>query len=690
MSADDPYAILFEPVKIGSVTAKNRFYQVPHCCGMGHLRPQSHAAMREVKAEGGWAVVSTEEAEIHPSTDLSPAAEQRIWDERDVSALRLMTEAVHRHDALAAIELVHNGHHAPNLTTRIPPMAPSPVTIDMLYPKQARAMDKQDIRDLRNWHKRAVRLSKQAGFDIIYAYAGHHMTIAHHFLSRKFNHRIDEYGGSLENRLRLTRELIEDSLEEANGECAIAFRFAVDDLEGQDGMQADEEGRAVVEALANLPDLWDVNVAGWENDSVTARFEPGEGFQEAYTSFVKSLTDKPVVGVGRYTSPDRMASLVRRGVLDFIGAARPSIADPYLPAKIKNGCAEDICECIGCNICVSSDNHCVPIRCTQNPTMGEEWRRGWHPERANPNTSDEPVLIIGGGPAGLECARHLSDRGHAVTLAEARSELGGRVLLESRLKGLSSWLRVRDYRQHALEKRADVQLYCESELTAEDVLGMEFRYIFVATGADWRLDGLGRTSRRPIEGLNTITVLSPEDVMCGMAPVDGPVLIYDDDQGYLGGALADHIADLPNDILFVTPASVVSPWAEYTLEQERIHAALLSHGVTVHLNTKIVRTTEGAAVAECVFSGMQREIACATLIPVTERISRSELAERIKQAASERGAKIHVEVIGDAYAPGLIADAVFAGHLAARNFQRDPEEIDRELFVREMPTLVWE
>ena len=157
------YDVLFESVKIGPVTAKNRFYQVPHCCGMGHLRPQAHAAMRGMKAQGGWAVVSTEETEIHPSSDLSPAVEQRLWDERDIPALQLMTQSVHEYSALAAVELVHNGSHTSNLYSRTPALAPSSRSLDMIYPKQARAMDKADIREFRRWHKAAAIRAKQAG-----------------------------------------------------------------------------------------------------------------------------------------------------------------------------------------------------------------------------------------------------------------------------------------------------------------------------------------------------------------------------------------------------------------------------------------------------------------------------------------------------------------------------------------------
>ncbi|NWB63722.1 trimethylamine dehydrogenase, partial [Pseudomonas sp. F1002] len=149
----------------------------------------------------------------------------------------------------------------------------------------------------------------------------------------------------------------------------------------------------------------------------TARFA-SEGYQETFLSGLKALTRKPVVGVGRFTSPDTMVSLVRRGVLDLIGAARPSIADPFLPKKIEEGRADEIRECIGCNVCVSGDHTSTPLRCTQNPTMGEEWRRGWHPESVNRALQPGRALVVGAGPAGLECARILGVRGMEVALVD--------------------------------------------------------------------------------------------------------------------------------------------------------------------------------------------------------------------------------------------------------------------------------
>ena len=578
MANGGKYSVLFEPVKIGPVTAHNRFYQVPHCCGLGHLRPRAHAAMRAMKAEGGWAVVSTEEAELHPSSDLSPYPEQRIWDDHDIPALRLMTEAVHDKGSLAAIELVHNGNHSANLMSRAPVLAPSDMSVDLIYPKQARAMDKSDIRAFRRWHKDAALRAKRAGFDIVYVYAGHRMTLAHHFLLKEYNDRTDEYGGSLENRARLMRELLEETKEAIGGECAVALRLAVDEMMGPSGMQASAEGRDVVEMLAEIPDLWDVNVSDWSNDSATTRFQPEDGYQTAYIDFVKKLTSKPVVAVGRLNSPDMMAAMVRNGVVDFIGAARPSIADPFLPAKIKDGRIEEIRECIGCNICVSCDSFGIPIRCTQNPTMGEEWRRNWHPEKIETRGREHDALVVGGGPAGLECAMQLAKRGYEVTLAEAADQLGGRVLHESALPGLGAWKRVADHRTYDLSQRGNVQVFLDSKLDASHIGELAIRNIFVATGSSWRRDGVGRSSRAPLEIEDGASILTPDDIMSGNLPTSGPVVVYDDDQAYLAGVIAEHLAVLGSKVCFITPASMVSPWTQATLEQTRIQTSLLNKG----------------------------------------------------------------------------------------------------------------
>ncbi|MGB8982085.1 MAG: NAD(P)-binding protein, partial [Anaerolineales bacterium] len=581
----NPYNILFETVRIGPVIAPNRFYQVPQCNGFGHRMPQGLAAMRGMKAEGGWGVVCTEEVEIHHSSDLSPYFEGRLWDDGDIPALALMAEAVHRHGSLAGIELSYNGYNAGNLYSRVPSLAPSSMgTIggSGYDPVQTRRMDKEDIREVRKWHRAAALRAKRAGFDIVYCYAAHGMTAAIQFILKRFNDRTDEYGGSLENRVRFLRELIEDTKDAVGDKCAVAVRFAVDELIGEGGLTHQGEAHDVVAMLAELPDLWDVNVSGWSNDSVTSRFGK-EGHQEKYISFVKGLTTKPVVGVGRYTSPDSMVSAVQRGVLDFIGAARPSIADPFLPNKVREGRVEDIRECIGCNICVTGDMRFVPIRCTQNPTMGEEWRRGWHPEIIAPKKSEKEVMIVGAGPAGLEAAQALGQRGYEVTLLEAHREPGGRVLRESALPGLNEWRRVVDWRLTQIRKMKNVEVYPSSPMTAGEILETGALNIILATGATWRRDGMGRTLRSPIRGYELENVFSPDDLMDGDLVTGklgiGDWVIYDDDHFYMGGVLAELLAEQGCNVTLVTPAPLISYWSQYTLEQERIQHKLMKLGV---------------------------------------------------------------------------------------------------------------
>ena len=684
---DPRYDVLFQPVKIGPVTAKNRFFQVPHCNGMGHGRPYDHAAMRGMKAEGGWAVVSTEECEIHPSGDITPSMEARLWDDNDIPHNAMMCEAVHRHGALAAIELTHNGPSASNFFSREVPMGPSH-EMTRYYPFQARAMDREDIRNYRRWHREAAIRARKAGFDVVYVYAGHDLSMPMHFLQRRRNNRTDEYGGSLENRVRLFREVIEEAKATVGDSCGIAVRFAVDELLGKDGIEAGAEAREIVEMLAELPDLWDVNVSDWKNDSKTSRFGE-EGFQESFVGFVKKLTTKPVVGVGRFTSPDAMVGQIRRGILDMIGAARPSIADPFLPRKIEEGRIDDIRECIGCNICITGDYMIAPIRCTQNPTMGEEWRRGWHPEFIAPRKSEDRVLIVGAGPAGLEAALALGKRGYEVHLAEATTDLGGRVSREARLPGLSAWGRVRDYRVYQIGKLPNVHLYRDSLLDAEQVREFGFERVVLATGAYWRKDGIGRSHYQPIPGFHGANVFTPDDIMADRLPAAGPVVVFDDELFYMAGVLAEKIRRTGLDVTLVTPADSASSWTTNTLELHFINKQLRELGVEVVTAHAVTGFDGSRAEIACGFTGKTRSLPARAVVSVTARLPHEDLYHALAAdpaALAAAGIKSVVR-IGDCLAPGFIAHAVYAGHKYARDLD-EPAPKGEVTFRRSLPLTV--
>ena len=663
---DPRHAILFEPVRIGPVTAPNRFYQTPHATGLGWQRPQASAALRGVKAEGGWGVVCTEYCSIHPSSDDSPHAFLTLWEDGDIAPLAATAEAIHAHGALAGIELWHGGAHASNRMTRLPGLAPVVTPAMFHLPTTARAMDKADIRAFRGWQRAAAVRAKQAGFDIIYVYAGHDY-LPFQFLSGRSNTRGDEYGGPIENRARLLREMIEDTKEAVGGTCAVALRMAVDELHGPGGITSEGEGREVVEMLAELPDLWDVNVAGaLGNDSKSARFSP-EGYQEQYVSFVKGLTTKPVVSVGRFTSPDTMVSQIRRGVQDFIGAARPSIADPFLPAKIREGRADEIRECIGCNICRAANNEAVHLRCTQNPTIAEEWRKGWHPERVTPVTRRQTVLVVGAGPAGLEAALTLGRRGFEVSLADKGRVLGGRVNREMTLPGLATWGRVRDWRETMIAKLPNVAVFRESAMTAGDVVDFAADHVVLATGSTWRRDGVGVLGM----AARAFDALTPDDVFAGAAVV-GPVVVYDDEHYFMGGALAERFAGAGLAVTLVTPQSTASAWTALTDEQGFVQGRLLGLGVRLVLSSFVVGQGAGAVRVACAYTGQESEVACGTLVLVTGRLPEEALWLELGGRAVR---------VGDCLAPSSIADAVYSGHAFARGLGEMETPVRRERAV---------
>jgi len=673
MPRDPRYDILFEPVRIGPVQAPNRFYQVPHCNGSGNLRPRMVAEMRGIKAEGGWGVVCTEYCSIHPSSDDLPHPYASLWDQADIKAHALMTEKVHEFGALAGVELWAGGAGSANLLTREVPLGVASMPNLAGHPFQTRAMDLKDIRNLRRWHRAAALRAREAGFDIVYIYATH-MYLLSQFLSPLHNHRTDEYGGSVENRVRLVRELIEETKEAIGDTCAVAVRMAADDGTGTPEQPVSAERREMFEILAELPDLWDVSVHDYSHEMGVSRFVK-EGSLEKTMHWVKSVTSKPVVSVGRFTSPDTMVSQIRRGILDFIGAARPSIADPFLPRKIEEGRADEIRECIGCNICYTGDSLSVPIRCTQNPTMGEEWRRGWHPERIQPKSSEASVLVIGAGPAGLEATRALGQRGYNVFLAEASTQLGGRVAKECRLPGLAEWGRVADYRIQLIQTMPNVDVFLDNHLNAEDALSLGAEHIVVATGSSWRSDGYGRYHGKPCPDLGPAEqIFTPDDIFMGRFP-QGRALVFDDDHYYMGSVLAEALVAQGVEVCLVTPENMVSAWGVMTDEQFQVQKHLIQLGVEIITAHGLDEFDGSQARLACVYTGRTRLVPADAIVLVTTRIPEDglyrEIASRLEAEAPESVPTL--DKIGDCDAPAIIASAVYAGHRYARELGTDPE-----------------
>ncbi|MFN7223028.1 MAG: FAD-dependent oxidoreductase [Paracoccaceae bacterium] len=682
------YDILFEPLRIGPKLAKNRFYQVPHCNGGGYRDPSAVAEMRRTKAEGGWGVIFTEQTEIHPSSEITPFIEQHLWEDKDIPALAAMADAMKSHGALAGIQLAYSGINGPNLYSRDVPLAVTggPILTFTSDPVQARTMDREDIRDLRRWFRAAFRRSQTAGFDLICLYGAHGFGILQHFLSRATNHRTDEYGGSLENRSRFLREIVDEAREQTKGEVAISLRLSLHEA-GTFGF-SNAELRDFIAMHGDLPDIWDLAHGTWEACSGTSRFKP-EGGQEDLVRGIKALTSKPVVGVGRFTSADAMVRQIRSGILDFIGAARPSIADPFLPKKIEDGRFDDIRECIGCNICVSGDMTGGISRCTQNTAFMEEWRKGWHPERARAKGSSDTVLIVGAGPTGLEAALQAAKRGYHVTLAEASVTLGGRVARERTLPGLSAWGRVADYRTGQLAPLTNAEIYRDSRLTVNDVLAMGAQHVAIATGASWRRDAVARLHLRPIPTDVAMPVFSPDDIIDGRGPMGARVVLYDDDHFYMGSVIAEVLVARGCAVDFVTPATKVAEWSENTLEQAIIMRRLLELGVSVHASKAPEAITATEVTLGCTWTGADTTLKADAVVMVTSRLPHDHLYHDLRTRQDEwaDAGILSVKLIGDAAAPGPIAWATYAGRRFAEELDLPDDRGDTPAFRREVAAL---
>jgi dimethylamine/trimethylamine dehydrogenase len=692
MPRDPRHDILFEPVQIGPKTLRNRFYAVPHCTGFGSEKPASQARFRATKAEGGWAAVCTEEALVSVNSDFWPVFSTRIWDDGDLQNLAVMCEEAHAHDSLAGIELAHGGAHARARDARVPAVAPSQLASDYDPFVTPQAMQKNDIARVRDDWVAAARRSREAGFDIVYVYGGHSY-LPLQFLSPYYNHRADEYGGSLENRARFWLETLEVVRDAVADDCAIAVRFCVEAL-GPAGVEL-EEGLGFISLADHLVDLWDVNVGSiteWSKDSGASRFYP-EGYQLEWTGRVREVTAKPIVGVGRLTNPDRMAEIVSSGAWDLIGAARPSISDPFLPKKIEEGRYGEIRECIGCNICAAGAEYGNQIRCTQNATAGEEFRRGWHPERFEAAANaDRDVLVVGAGPAGMECAIVLGKRGmRRVHLVEAEPEIGGIMRWIPQLPGLGEWGRVLNWRAVQLQKLGNVEVITGTRLDGDAVREYGAEIVVVATGARWAGDGINFLTHEPIPGADPSLphVLTPEQVMLeGKAPPGQRVVVFDADGYFVAPGLAEKLAADGYEVELVTCHELVSPLSDETLEGALLRQHLHDTGIRMRTGTLLTGIQPGQVTARD-HLGEPLELEADAVVLVTQRLSNESLflelsgdEDRLRAEGIEAAYRI-----GDCVAPRLIAEAVFEGHRLAREIDAEepavPLPFKRERLVLE-------
>ena len=366
-----------------------------------------------------------------------------------------------------------------------------------------------------------------------------------------------------------------------------------------------------------------------------------------------------------------MAAVIRSGAFDLIGAARPAIADPFLPRKIAEGRLGDIRECTGANVCIMKEEAFGHVGCIQNATAGEEFRRGWHPERFEPTPDpDRAVLVVGAGPAGMECAMVLGRRGFAaVHLVDAEDEVGGRIRWTRRLPTLGDWGRVADWRRTQLDQLPNVEVITGRRLSAADVLDYGAGIVIVATGSRWSGDGSQPGRLRPISlapGLPE--ALTPERVMTGDRPTGQRVAVYDVDGYYVGPGIAELLAAEGYDVHLVTPrAGRLADLGRHARGAACCASTCTTSGSRCTSASRCWRTSRVASAA-------RRSTAtrgCSSvddLVLVTHQVPSDELHRALvaDPTALDAAGITAVHLIGDAASPRWISESVFDGHRLAR------------------------
>jgi dimethylamine/trimethylamine dehydrogenase len=663
------YAPLFEPITIGPKTTPNRFYAVPYTTGWSMHQIALERAHRRTRAEGGWGVVCTGQVLFDRAAEFSFLGMLELFDDDDARTVGSVAGAVHEFGALAGLELGHPGALSIPGTWRVPPRAPSQVQTDGMFLSNGvpQEMTLDDIAAVQDAWAAAARRGAEAGFDIVYMQCAH-SSLAMQFLAPYYNRRTDEYGGSLERRARFLRETLERIREAIGPDTALACRFAIEGL-GPQSVGIDE-ALETMRMVDSLVDLWDLSIGGFANagaDLTPSLLYP-QGASLEWTRRAREATAKPVVGSARFTDPDRMLEAVLAGDIDLIGAARPGIADPFLPRKLASGTPGRIRPCIGSNRCAYSQGT-GNLGCSQNATAGEEHRRGWHPERfERASNSDRSVLVVGAGPAGLECAIVLAERGfEQIRVVDAAAEPGGHVRWLSALPGMSEWNWVVEHRTQLIDELG-IELALSARLDADAVFASGADIVVLATGSRWATTADSFFTNDPIPGADASAphVLTPEQLLLEGKAVPGErVVLYDCQADHVPLSVVRHLQETGHTV------ELASPFADIGM---RSVADGVSHALRAQIGMAggrfrpahflVAVGEQGPIFLDETMS--QTEVSADATVLMTQRRSDDGLYRELGLATGPAAGIEAVHRIGDCVAPQDLADAVLSGHRLAR------------------------
>lgn len=644
-----PYPTLFSPASINQLTLKNRLVMTPMGCSLantdGTITDEFIAYYAE-RAKGGAALIYTEVACVN--SEHGRRSSRQIWltDESQLPMLQKLTQTIHQYGCAIFPQLLHPGVISTNAANGGRPL-PGPSGITSKFLKQeARAFEHDELKGLVQDFVRAAVLAKKAGFDGVEIHAAHHYLL-HEFLSPYFNKRTDEYGGSFENRCRLLLEIV-DAVRAAVGRAyPISVRVSAEDYMGDESYHLDENLKLCQLLEQHTVDVISVSVGGTENGR-SHSLEPityPQGWRRHLVKAIRTMVNIPVISTTVIRDPDYAESLLNEGYLDFVGMGRSFLADPEWPAKAAAGHPEDIRKCISCLRCIDSIKAGGTILCSVNPECGAEYAK----KELVQNGDGRLCVIVGGGVAGMECARILAQRKFRVCLYEKEGHLGGQVYLAAQAPKKDKMQWFIDYEETQLRK-LEVDICLNHAVTPEEILKLRPYLVVDATGSEPYLP--------PVEGIDGPLLTTPVEILSGKCQLTNQSVVLFG-TGLTSLETAEYLTARGNMVTIIGESSRIASGGGSSVVIGEILRSLQQDNAVIMTGRKLLKIGTDRVVYQKVDTGEIFELPC------DKAVMCKGVRSCGKIAAALQGRHPNVRVIGDAAKVGRIQEDVLAGYQLA-------------------------